>query len=525
MQLAAGLVLAGFDGTEVADPAFIARCAGTILFARNVVDARQTSALVRSLQAAAVQAGAPPLIVAIDEEGGTVSRIAAIGTRMPSAMALGAGHLFARTRAVYRASAEEMSELGITLDLAPVADLTGAGPDPVIGTRSFGGDPARVADHVRAAIEGLHDGGVATAAKHFPGHGDVPADSHVELPHVERDIERLRRVEFVPFRAAIEAGTDCVMSAHLALPLIDDSRAPATLSRPLLGDLLRGELGYAGVICTDCLEMKAIAANWSPGEAAVAALHAGADLLLFSSSAAAALEAIAAVDRAIEDGTLSETRVRESLARIDALRRHRWSVTTEGDFSRLGSDLHRRLAEDAVRASITVVRDPNGVLPMPADAATRTFVVQFLGADDGGHASSGKVSTAFGKRLAGARPRVQEQIRSLDPAGQEFKQLLMASAAADTIVAVTRDATAHPLQARAVGDLSLAGKPLIVIASRSPFDAAIAPPDAAVIATYGDDDLSLAAAADVILGVSAASGVSPVTLGSAAGVAALRPSP
>jgi beta-N-acetylhexosaminidase len=257
--------------------------------------------------------------------------------------------------------------------------------------------------------------------------------------------------------------------------------------------------------------MGAISARYPPAEAAVMAIGAGADLVLFSASPIAAREAVEALAAAVDDGRLDAAQVERSLARVLALRK-KFGSKPRASVESIGGAPHATVAEEAARRAVTVVRDPKSVVPLKLGPGDKIFLVQFM-ADEAAHAAGvSKQTTALGRALATGAARVQEQIRSLAPAGHEYKQLLMAAASADVIIAVTRRAATHELQARAVGDLALAGKPLIVIAAREPFDAAIAPDDAAVIATFGDDDASLAAAVAVILGNATARGVLPVRL-------------
>lgn len=508
-----GLILAGFSGTRAADAPvdFLKTLAGVILFTRNLESAPQAAALIADLQSAAEADGAQRLIVSIDEEGGIVSRIAPFGTQMPSAMALGAALDPAVTRRAYGIIGDELAALGVTLDFAPVADVNSNRQNPVIGVRSFGDDAAAVAERVRAAILGLHDAGVGATAKHFPGHGDASVDSHGDLPVIDRDLARLQQVELVPFRAAVDASVDAIMTAHIAIPAVDASGLPATLSRIMLTDILRHELEYEGVICTDCMQMQAIAATKTAGDAAVMAVGAGADLVAFSSSVESAREAVAALGSALANGRLDPAQVEQSLARVAALRAKAQRRTATG-LESVGGEPHRTAALEVARKTVTIVRDPQSLLPLRLQPSQRIFLVQFAGAAGTPVESTGKQSTRFGKLLAQAPVRVQEQLRSLDPAGHEYKQLLMAAGSGDAIVAVTRRAWSHPLQARAVADLALAGKPLIVIVAREPYDGDFAPPDAAVIATYGDDDASMEAAADILLGTYLAAGRLPVTL-------------
>jgi beta-N-acetylhexosaminidase len=509
------LLLVGSSGADAAPntPPDIAETAGAILFARDL----QSIAAAQDLVARLRVANRTPPLIAVDQEGGPITRLTAIGTSTPSAMALGAADDAALTQDIYALIGAELAALGINLDLAPVADLNSNPRNPVIGLRSFGDDPQRVARHVSAAIRGLRDAGVAAAAKHFPGHGDTDADSHHTLPVVRHDLTRLRARELVPFRAAIGAGVDVVMSAHVAFPALDPAGVPATLSRAILTGLLREELGFDGVISTDAMEMKAIAGTYDSGDAAVRAVAAGADLVLFERVDNAA-RAVAALRDAVRAGTLDPGAVEKSLARVAALRAKLPASSRQVDAAGIGSDEHRARAQEAARRAVTLVRDPRSVLPLRPAAGDRIFIVNFAGQECGagpsGPASSkgAPVSSALGRALATGPARVNEQLRSADPAGHEYKQLLMAAGSATMYVAITRRATEHPLQAQAVADLAMFGKPMVVVAALEPYDAGALPADVAVIATYGDSDASLTAAAEVLTGVRAATGTLPVSV-------------
>jgi beta-N-acetylhexosaminidase len=506
-----GMLMIGFDGTTIHEaPAdFIADLGGAILFQRNVHDAVQTRALVDGLQSARPP-GAPPLLIAIDEEGGNVSRLRPFGTPKPSAMALGAAGDPSLTESVYELNGDELAALGINLNFAPVADVNSERRNPVIGIRSFGGHPEEVGRHVAAAIRGLRRSGVASTAKHFPGHGDTSVDSHLDLPVFARDVEHVRAVELPPFRAAIEAGVDVVMVAHVAFPALDPSGIPATLSRAVVTGLLRDELGYEGVICTDSMEMRAIAARYSAGDAAVRAVNAGADLLVFSSATDDVKAARAALQAAVADGTIDGREVERSLARLDVLRNAvRRGARDMGAIDQVGSPSHRAQAQAAALRGITLVRDPKALVPLRAAAGERILVVHFSGDGSAAHGSA-HTESALGKALAAGPARIQEQARGIDPAGHEYKQLLMAAGAAAAVVCVTYRAALHPLQARAVADLSLIGKPVIAVMAREPYDLELLPEEASVIASYGDDESTMSAVADVLLGHARAEGRLPV---------------
>jgi beta-N-acetylhexosaminidase len=300
------LLFAGFAGTALPEDlaALIGsgRVGGVVLFARNIGSPEQTRALVAELHERA-PAGAP-LTVAIDQEGGRVQRLRAPWTEWPPMRRLGERGSPADTEALARALGRELADLRVDLDFAPVADVDTNPANPVIGDRSFSSDPEEVARHAVAFALGLQREGVAACAKHFPGHGDTHVDSHLDLPRIEHDRERLTRVELVPFRALAAAGVASMMTAHVLLPRLDPA-LPATLSAPVLA-LLREEIGYRGLVFSDDLEMRAIADRFTPGEVTRSALAAGVDALLVCSRAdlrdtvLASLES--APDRLLEAG-------------------------------------------------------------------------------------------------------------------------------------------------------------------------------------------------------------------------------
>jgi beta-N-acetylhexosaminidase len=311
---AAACVFPGFLGLE--PPDWLRRelaegIGGVVLFARNVHDPEQVAALTSSLRAEK-----PDLLIAVDEEGGDVTRLeAATGSSFPGNLALGAVDDVELTRRVAAAIGGELAAVGLNLDLAPVADVIVDAANPIVGVRSFGSDPELVARQVAAFVEGLQSVGVAGCAKHFPGHGETAADSHLELPTAEIDRETLVRRALPPFRAAVEAGVRAVMTAHIRVSAVAEE--PATLSRELIG-LLRSELGFGGLVMTDALEMCAISGTVGIAAGGVGALVAGADALCLGADRepSEAGDLRAAIVQAVREGSLAEERVLESAERV-----------------------------------------------------------------------------------------------------------------------------------------------------------------------------------------------------------------
>jgi beta-N-acetylhexosaminidase len=304
-EQAGQLLWAGFEGTELPDDLRRAiadgRIGGAILFARNIESPDQVRELTAALHRAAPADA--PLLIAIDQEGGRVQRLREPWTEWPELQRLGEADDLALTADFARGLARELQDLGIGLDFAPCVDVHSNPDNPIIGDRSFGPDPHTVARHARAFIEAMQGAGVAACAKHFPGHGDTACDSHLELPRLDHDLERLRRVELPPFAAAVEAGVASIMTAHVALPALDGDR-PATLS-PSIMALLREDLGYDGLVFSDDLEMKAVADHATPAQLVDGCLEAGVDALLVCR------------ERALREEVLGrlEATARESLAR------------------------------------------------------------------------------------------------------------------------------------------------------------------------------------------------------------------
>jgi beta-N-acetylhexosaminidase len=354
-RLALGCLMPGFPGLEAPD--WILRrvehgLGGVVLFAWNVGDREQVARLTASLG---------DVVVATDEEGGDVTRLeSATGSSFPGNLVLGALDDAALTEQVAAAIAHELAAVGVTMNLAPVADVNTNPSNPVIGVRSFGHDPALVARHVAAFARGTQAAGVAACAKHFPGHGDTSVDSHLDLPVVHGDLG----AALLPFRAAVDAGVSAVMTAHLVVPELDD--APATLSRRVLTELLREELGFGGAIVTDALEMRAISGRLGFGAAAVSALAAGADALCLGhdSTDEHVEEIVAATAAAVRSGDLREERLAEAAGRLAATRLS--AAPAPAARRDLGADAARRAllvsgnpSLDAAPLVVELVADPS----------------------------------------------------------------------------------------------------------------------------------------------------------------------
>lgn len=443
-------------------------------------------------------------------------------TAFPSAMAIAATGRDEDAYDVGKAIAEEARAVGIHVNFAPVVDVNVNPNNPVIGTRSFGEDPRRVARLSALFVRGTHAGGALATAKHFPGHGDTDVDSHVGLPVINADMARLQSVELVPFRAAIAAGSDFVMSAHIALPAVGgDSTTPATLRPDVMRALLRDSLQFHGVAITDALSMQGVGKGYTLAESVVRAVIAGTDILLKPASGDArpndVVPAIDAVVAAVERGEIPRSRLDESVARILWLKARLGLVASRAvpiDSVRavVGSAAHRALAQDIAQRAITLVRDDNRAVPVAARA--KIAVVSYM------PETELKAGRAFAKELRLLRPdaRVVAKI-SPATARSQLDSIAKALAASDVIVlsaSVRRvegeGRTTVPPHVAAWIDSVASTERAIVVAFGNPYVIRQFPRARVYLNGYSVSDVSEIAAVRALLGARKITGVSPVSL-------------
>ena len=373
-------LLLAFDGKEPTPEIIEAlkkyKPAGLTFFrSLNIDSPAQVRQLTDSLQRLAQDFGLPPLLIATDQEGGQLMAVGEGTTQLPGNMALGATGSTELARKAGEVLGQELAAMGINVNYAPSCDVNINPQNPVIGIRSFGENPEDVARLAGAMIEGIQSQGVAATAKHFPGHGDTAGDSHHGLPSVPHNLERLKKVEFPPFRAAIAADVKLMMTAHLALPALDGPDAPpATLSRRILHGLLREELGFEGVIVTDAMDMGAIRQGEALGEDVVRAITAGADLLLLTSNPDDQRCVYESLLQAVRFGKLDSEAITNSIERILALKR--WLArTSQPDLSVVGCAAHQAVAVEIAERSVTLVRDNANLLPLNLNPEQRIAAI------------------------------------------------------------------------------------------------------------------------------------------------------
>ncbi|WP_211116778.1 glycoside hydrolase family 3 protein [Glycomyces buryatensis] len=488
--------------------AFITECrpGGIIYFnwANNVEDPEQIARLSNGLQEAATADEGVPLFVAVDQEYGTVARIAEPVTQFPGAMPLGATGDAGAAQDAAQLAGDELGALGLNLNFAPDADVNVNPANPVIGVRSFSSDPDTVAEMTSAQIMGYQTTNLAACAKHFPGHGDTDVDSHVGLPVITHTYEEWEEIDAPPFKAAIAVDADMIMSAHLQFPALDESLLPATLSEPILTGLLRDRLGYEGVIVTDSLEMEGVRTEYGDEDVPVMALQAGADLLLMPPDFRLARDAVLA---AVEAGELTEQRIDASVRRLLSLK---WARGLTGDpfvdpdkaLESVGTEAGLAAAADIADRSVTLLRN-DGTLPATAASVLVT---------GWGENTTARLVDAFASLGVDAQTLVTGDA----PDQAAIDAAVAAAEDRDLVVAVTYKVAASSSQIDLIAALREAGAPLVSAAVGTPYDAAHLPEDAPALATYSYTAASLASLAKVIMG-QGPEGKLPVDVPTAAG--------
>ncbi|MBE3574877.1 MAG: beta-N-acetylhexosaminidase [Firmicutes bacterium] len=519
------VVAAGFPGLDI-PPEFTrllqeGNLGGVILFSRNIQDPEQTAALTNALQRRALESSSGlPLLISTDQEGGVVSRLWHGATRFPGNMALGAVRDPQLAHAVGRAMGEELRAVGINFDLAPVLDVNNNPANPVIGVRSFGEDPQVVAQLGAALAQGLQEAGVAACGKHFPGHGDTAVDSHLDLPVIPHSRQRLDAVELVPFRAAIAAGIWSIMTAHVIFPAVEHEQRPATISAAVLQGLLRQELGFQGLIVTDCLEMNAIARSVGTAQGAVEAIRAGADQVLISHTLALQEEALHALLAAVDSGALPLQRLDDAVrhvlalkARLGLLAAPAKALVEEKDVGRrVGAPEHQAVAQEVARRSMTWLKPPQSgtLLPLQPQWVSAYLVVEVEPAARSMAEDKPREPGSLAEELQARLPGL---VWARVPASQveaETPRLLKQAAGKAVVVLATYNADRSPAQVALARALRRQGAQVVVVAQRSPYDLAALPEVEACLAAYSYQPVSLAAAAEVLLGDLPAPGHPPV---------------
>ncbi|GAA3395433.1 glycoside hydrolase family 3 protein [Streptomyces roseoviridis] len=491
---------------------------GIIYFAwaHNTRDPHQIADLSNGIQRAGLAQATPvPLLISTDQEHGIVCRVGAPATLLPGAMALGAGGSHADARKAAQIAGAELAAVGIRQNYAPVADVNVNPANPVIGVRSYGSDPEAVAGLVAAQVKGYQRAGVAATSKHFPGHGDTAVDSHYGLPTITHTRAQWDELDAPPFRAAIAAGIDSIMTAHIVVPALDPSGDPATLSRPILTGILREQLGYDGVVVTDSLGMEGVRTKYGDERVPVLALKAGVDQLLNPPNLSVAWHAVL---KAVRDGELTEARLDESILRILRLKAKlglfKDPYVSHAEVDRtVGTAAHLAHADRIAERTTTLLVNEGGFLPVSRRSHPRVLVV---GADPASPSGTTGPPTTT---LAGALTELGFTARALStgitPTAARIEEAVAAAAGQDLVVVGTYNVSAASPQRTLVARLVATGVPVVTIAIRNPYDVARIQGQRATLASYSWTDVELRAAVRVLAGQAEPRGRLPVPVQSA----------
>jgi beta-N-acetylhexosaminidase len=490
------------------------RPAGVTLFRHlNVETPEQVRRLTALLQAAARDAGLPPLLIGVDQEGGQLMAVGDGVTQLPGNMALGACGSADLARRAGEVLGRELAAMGINVDYAPSCDVNLNPANPVIGVRSFGEDPGRVGELAAAMVAGVQGAGVAATAKHFPGHGDTLSDSHDGVPVVQHSVDELQRVDLPPFAAAFGAGVKLVMTGHLAVPAVDGrSDRPATLSPEILQGLLRGELGFQGVVVSDAMDMRAIRQGELFGEDALRAAQAGIDLLLVTGDPADWRRAYAGLLAGARSGTLVGRELRSSFERVMQLKGWLVSAAEQPDLAVVGCAEHRTVADEIASGALTCVRDRAGLLPLRLAADERLAVFLPQPQDLTPADTSSYVTPELARHMRAFHPHVDEFLIPFAPDAGEVGALVERARSYAAVVVGTINAYREPAQAALVNALLAAGVKTVAAALRLPYDLAAYPAAPTFVCTYSILEPSMRALAAALFGKKDFPGKLPVTI-------------
>lgn len=499
-------LVTGFEGPEMTDVFKEAvrkyKIGNVILFTRNIQSAMQLKKLCADIQEFVTAETGYPAFITIDQEGGTVSRLPSDCTVIPGAMAMATT---GNAQYVYEAgllTGRELNTLGVNFDLAPVLDVNSNPHNPVIGVRSYGDQPEKVAEYGIAMMKGLTDGGVLSCGKHFPGHGDTDVDSHIGLPVIDKSLEVLEQCELIPFRRAIDAGIPAIMTTHIIFPQIDPEY-PATMSRTIMTGILRERFGYQGLIISDCMMMKAIADHYGTVNGVMKAMQAGVDLVFVCHDPMMAGEALELVEQKIANVEMSMFEMEQSVNRI--LEAKKLMRPSSGDDQIPGCAEHREKVRIFAEHAVTLVSnhlENLGERPI------------FFGCQNAAQSvASDKVKNtqsfaAFMQEKLGG----DSCVTSLNPTDDEIKSAKESAAGHTAIVVGLLNGLKNKWQIRLVNELNMLGIPVIAVTLHIPYDLMELSDTVCKLAAYGYDMNTLDAVANVLDGSLKPTGQLPVKL-------------
>lgn len=505
------MLIAGFPSTEVDDHFnYIVEklhIGNIILFARNIKAEKQLHELNVSIHKKVLETNGVPPFITIDQEGGMVTRIDKGVTFFPGNMALTASNIEKAAFNYGRYSARELKALGINLNLAPVLDVNNNPANPIIGVRSYSDNPDTAGKQGADYVEGLQGEGVAAVGKHFPGHGDTDVDSHLALPLVPHQMKRLEEVELVPFKAAIKQGVQGIMTAHVLFPAIEEEKMPATLSHKVITGLLRETLGFEGLVFTDCLEMNAIKDFYGVGKAAVAAIKAGADILLVCHTRSLQEEAVQTIKTAVENGEISLERINDSVNRILNAKAKYAESTTENFEAIVGCEEHKNYARFISQSSITLVHNNLNLVPLKSkNILTISPRAGALNVADDALGTLNFAPTAS-ECLGGDFITIE-----INPEKKQIEDILKTVNNYEVIILATYNSHLNKGQEELLDKVLQAKKEVIHVALRNPYDITHSKEAGAALCSYEYTEQSVESIVNVLKGTAIAAGKLPINL-------------
>lgn len=488
-------LMTGFPGTQMTEE-FIQvvkthKIGNVILFRENIRDREQLKRLCRDIQDLIRRETGHSALIAIDQEGGIVTRFPADAVNVPGAMALGATGDPENAYHASRLIAREMRSLGPNINFAPTVDVNSNPKNPVICVRSYGDDPHMAARFADRAVQGLLDGGVLCTAKHFPGHGDTDIDSHLALPMVDKSLEELEKVELIPFQAAIDAGVSAVMTAHILFPQIEKDHIPATMSRTIMQGILRKKLGFKGIIVSDCMEMKAISSHYGVSEGTLAAFKAGVDLVEITHHPLWCADAAIRLLEAAEAEDLDLEEMDASVERILAYKEQFIEHAEPMDFDFEAAREESRLLMEQTITEISCPTSGRLVLRKPLCIGCDPYRTSLVG-----NVEESK-GNPFGTHMAQTLEGVSADM-SRNPDREEISHLVAQAKEQGCAVVGLFQTVANPGQRELVRSLAEAGVPTAAVALRSPYDLRDLPESVWAIAAYEYTPESIRATAKVL---------------------------
>lgn len=497
-----------------------------IVYDWNTLEPAQLAMLTNDMQRAAENTSHKiPLFICADHEGGVWAKLQKFAVTGPGNMAIGATYSIEDAYQMGKVIGTELRAVGINVNFAPVHDVNCNPDNPIIGVRSFGGRPEIVGSLGPAMLRGMQDAGISACAKHFPGHGDTNVDSHTGLPIVPHNKSRLYNIELAPFQSAIDAGVGMIMTAHIIYPAFDDSGKPATLSKPILTDLLKREMGFDGVVITDAMTMGAITNNYNPAEACIMAIQAGVDIILDTSASPEDIGAyINGVIKAVENGSILMDRIDDAVRRVLTLKQklrlweNRYVDPTKAE-EIVGCEEHKKIEQKVATDSITLVQN-DGIVPLKLNDTDNILVVHVLDPLGlvGGIGETVETVGILTSEIQKRHPFTTNTMVSLNTTDAEIEIVRTLAKPAKVVIIGTQNFVFPGThlgcegQAKLVNTLIEDGKDVVVMGLRDPYDIRYMPEVNAYVALYTFRKCSIIPAIEVLFGEKDAKGFLPVDI-------------